>query len=85
MVYSLGTVHSRVSLLNDQGAHVVSCLLVVFGVSSVTERELFGPPTAAVHSFVAQILHVERVHDLGVVLLDVQVHQCSEFTELYYS
>lgn len=61
------------SFLNDQRSHVVSSLFVVFCVSSVTEWELFGPPTTAVYSFVSQILHVKRMDYLGVIFLDVKV------------
>lgn len=65
---------SGVSPLDDQWTHVVSGLLVVFGVSAIAVGELLGPPAAAVDGLLADVLDVEAVHHLGVVLVDLQVH-----------
>ena len=74
MVCSIKSVHLSVFFLNDQRSHVVSSFFIVFCVRSITEWELFGPPTRAVHGFISQILHVKSMYYLGVVFLDMRVY-----------
>lgn len=50
-----------------------TCFLPV-SVSHWRGSYLFRPPAPAIHGLIPQILHVEGVHDLRVVFLDLKVH-----------
>lgn len=47
----------------------------MFGVGSITIRELLRLPAAAVHRLGADVLHVETVDHFGTVFIDASVHQ----------
>lgn len=60
--------------LYNEGADVITRLLIVLRVGTVTQRKLLGPPASAVHCFVSQVLDVKSVHHFWVVFLQVQVY-----------
>lgn len=69
-----GVVDLSVLLFDDEWSNVVPCFLVVFGVGSVTVRELLWLPAAAEHSLGADVLHVKAVDHFGAVFTDGCVH-----------
>lgn len=62
-------------LLDDQGTHVVTGLLIVLGMGTIAVREFLGLPTAAVDGFGANVFHIKAVHHLGAVFADCRVDQ----------